>query len=183
MNSSGGRLVASQPWLSQGDVFSSVPVLDVVTANSRAVASLRPGPAMLVTHDCALDKKTGSGRSTIDRISFVRLRDVASLPAQRADLLRGRADELQPYEALYLGEIEGIGESYVLVSDPYFLPALYFATELRQFDGSLEDASPQTLLVPVANDARVGRVSDPVLGLLCNKWIAHWTRLVMEGSV
>ncbi len=166
----------SSQWLGQGDIFSSAPVLDVAEGAPNLVAEFRTGPAMLVTHDCAMDKATNAGAMTVERLAFVRLRSVDALPKQRADLLRSRAHERQPYEAQYLGHVPTLGEMYVLVSDPYFVPIHHFGGLLREFDGPDRDGDRVNFLVATTNDSRVASLADTHLELFRDKWNIQWTR-------
>lgn len=54
------------PWLGQGDIFRAVPVIVVRLVGAGNVeAEATTGPAVLLTHDCAMDKPdkvTGSPR-------------------------------------------------------------------------------------------------------------------------
>lgn len=166
--------VDCEPWLCQGDIFASTLVLDYPElSDGKIVPQLRVGPAMLVTHDCDLDKATASGKPKVERFSFVRLRSVEALPADRIGIIRTSPEKLQPYEAQYLGVIPGIGESYVLVSDPYFLPASYFGFELREYPDHPE---PNRHLTITKNNSRIYRLSDPEIALFRAKWNIHWTR-------
>lgn len=169
--------VASEAWLSQGDIFAHAPVLDYPALSQDLVASSRRGPALLMTHGCALDKQTNAGRPTIERLTFLRLRSVDALPDDRAKMLRSTATELMPYETLYLGMLPKIGESYVLVSDPYFVPGDYFGPDIQNFDDS-HDAGRR--LAITQNDSRSHRLSDEAVELLHAKWIAFWTRKVAQ---
>lgn len=162
-----------EKWLCQGDIFANAPVLDYPNmSDGRLIPQLRNGPAMLVTHDCDLDKLSG-GKPKIERMAFVRLRNVEELPANRADLIRRSNGKLQPYEAQYLGRIPGVGESYVLVSDPYFVPVSYFGTAIVQYPGP----EPNQHLTATANDSRRFRLSNADLTLFRTKWTINWTRL------
>ncbi|WP_155770880.1 MULTISPECIES: hypothetical protein [Mycobacterium] len=129
---------------------------------------------MLINHECALDKMNRRGDATIERLSFVRIRDVAATPDHRQQLLRSNATELQPLEAHYLGHLAGLGESYVVLSDPYYVPASYFGIETRAFAG-LPDGEKR--LAMTSHDTRFGRLTDQSLALFRRKWIAYWTRL------
>lgn len=164
------------PWLSQGDIFANTFVLDYPNfGDDRVLPQLRNGPAMLVTHDCDLDKTTGRGVSKIERLAFVRLRDVESLPTDRAQLIRSSYGKLEPYEAQYLGEIPGIGESYVMVSDPYFVPARNFKYEIREYT---DHEPPNRHFTLTEGDSRRFKLSETEIALYRAKWTAHWTRQV-----
>ena len=177
MTSAGETAAEASPWLCQGDLFSSAPVLYYPDLSQDLLAQLRKGPAMLITHDCALDKMNNRGEAAIERLSFVRIRDLTATPDHRQQLLRTNAAELQPFEAHYLGEVAGFGESYVLLSDPYYLPAGYFGVETRAFTG-LPDGEKR--LAITNHDTRFGRLGDQSLELFRKKWNAYWTRVVPD---
>lgn len=165
--------LSCESWLCQGDIFANAPVLDFPDlSDGRLLPQMRNGPAMLVTHDCDLDKMK-AGKPKIERLAFVRLRNVEELPADRIELIRGSGEKTQPYEAMYLGQIPGIGESYVLVSDPYFVPVGYFKTSIVTYPGP----QPNQHLTVTENDSRRFRLSDADLALFRTKWIINWTRL------
>ncbi len=132
---------------------------------------------MLVNHGCALDKMNRQGEATIERLSFVSVRSVATAQEHRQQLLRTNANDLKPFEVLYLGDLEGLGESYVALSDPYYVPATYFGVEARNFP-ELDEGERR--LGVSCSDNRIGRLSDRSLALFNVKWNAYWTRTVPE---
>lgn len=172
----GHLLVAPLAWLSQGDVFSSVPFIDFLPSGPSGDLSveLTQSAAMLVTHDCALDKKTRAGHSTIEQLSFLPLQSVSALPGERRALVR--RNELQPYEAFYLGDVPDVGEAYVLVSDVYAVPAAHFGVSISAFPEPPEGETPGDYLQAGDRDMRVARPTPGQLELLRSKWNAHWTR-------
>jgi hypothetical protein len=171
-------VVPSGPWLSQGDVFRSVLIGRVVIAKSQPAGRLDRGPAMLVTADCVLDKKTGRGRSTVEYLNFVPLQDVKALDPGRARNLRDSAGELAPYAMLYIGEVEGVGESYAPLAQVFTLPALFLRTELHAYTqeetGEPDVLGSNTRLRASMGDTRVGRVDGVTLRLLKRKWASHY---------
>ncbi|BBX75453.1 hypothetical protein MSHI_33590 [Mycobacterium shinjukuense] len=138
---------------------------------------LRRGPAMLVNHDCALDKMNSRGEATIERLSFVKVHNLSTAPDHRQNLLRTNASQLKPFEAHYLGHVPGLGESYVVLSDPYHLPADYFGVEARSFPNLV---AGEKRLAITNHDTRIGRLSDESLTLFRMKWNAYWTRTVPD---
>ena len=164
------------PWLSQGDIFLSVPIVHLRLSGTGLASDLQSGPGMLVSNDCALDKKTRSGQATIKKLSFLPLRSAAALPADRAALLR--RDEIQPYEALYLGRVPSAGEAYVMVSEVYTLPAEYFGVNISEFNDVPDAQSVGSYLVATREFERMGRLGTDRLELLKTKWNAHWTRRI-----
>lgn len=165
------------PWLCQGDLFTTAPVLYYPNLSQDFVAQLRRGPAMLVNHDCALDKMNRRGEATIERLSFLKIHDLSAAPDHRQNLLRTNASQLKPFDAHYLGYVADLGESYVVLSGPYHLPADYFGVEARSFP-NLEEGEKR--LAITRHDTRIGRLSDESLSLFRMKWNAYWTRAVGE---
>jgi len=169
------------PWLCQGDIFRSVPVLTprVLSDASVIAVSVEVGPALLVTHGCALDK-ANQGVPRIERLNFLPLLAVeASRPDRQSLLRRGK---LQPFEAFYLGDTPEIGESYCVLSEIYALPASYFQPIMQSFEAhpqAPDDA--QDYLMATKNDSRIGRLIESGLALLLDKFNAYWTRRLPEG--
>lgn len=170
---------AHLPWLGQGDIFGDVPVVDVTLDPGGDVrVELPRGPAVLLTHDCAMDKPNRQGLPRVDRLQFARLRSLTSLSADQQRSLRRQADRLGPFEALYVGEVADLGECLLLLSDPYYLPAAYFELGLEGHAGHPE-ADPVNAMyaTPGAHDARIGRLDERQLELLRSKMLAYWARV------
>jgi hypothetical protein len=171
------------PWLCQGDIFRDIPVLiPRILADAMVVAvAVELGPAILVTHNCAMDKQTRSGQPRVERLNFLPLLSLDATDPNRRALLRRRS--LEPYEALYVGPVAEFGETYCVLSEMYPLPARYFRPSIRSFEGHPSAGSDeQQYLVPTVNDTRIGRIDDSVLRLLHDKLNAHWTRRVPAES-
>lgn len=173
MTSDGGVVADVSPWLCQGDLFRTAPVLHYPDLSKDFIVQLRMGPAMLVNHDCALDKLK-KGEATIERFSFLSIRNLAVLPEDRQQLTRTNANELAPFEAHYLGHLVGLGESYVVLSDPWYVPANYFGAHARTF----AEAGNEKRLAIRNHDSRFARLGDASLALFRHKWNAYWTRTV-----
>jgi hypothetical protein len=172
-------LRAHLPWLGQGDIFGDAPVLEIaLQEDDEVTARILRGPAVLLTHDCAMDKPDREGRPRAERLQFARLRSMQTLPADRRRTLAGQARQVQPLEALYLGQVRDLGESFLLLSDPYFLPAAYFGLYFEDYgqhpDGGADSGSYVTA---GRNDSRIGRTDEEQLHLLRLKMLAFWTRL------
>jgi hypothetical protein len=88
------------PWLGQGDIFSSVPVLDVTLSSSGAVqAEVAEGPAVLLSHDCDMDKPDRTtGQPRISRMQFARLRSVDATSPTFQTTLRASKNSVGPFE-------------------------------------------------------------------------------------
>jgi hypothetical protein len=170
-----------RPWLSQGDIFAKVLIPEVGIADSRPQVGQGSGPALLVTHDCTIDKKrTEKSRkvSKLEYLTFLPIHDAAALPPQRREALVATAGDLPPYDALYLGEVDGIGDAYVSLVHPYSLPALLLRTELKEFTAEETGEDADTRIIASIGDTRVGRLNPERVALLQAKWIAVWTRQV-----
>jgi hypothetical protein len=170
------------PWLCQGDIFRDVPVIDVTLADpSRVEVISRSGPAVLLTHDCAMDKPNRRGEPRVERLQFARLRSIDALPPDKQGSLRGSATSSGPFDVLYVGEISDLGESFILLSDPYYLPAAYFALRFDDYTGHPDaGAGSATYAAPGAHDTRLGRLDQAQMDLLRVKMLAFWARVQQE---
>jgi hypothetical protein len=167
------------PWLCQGDIFASVPIIDITLTDAGAVhAAVVEGPAVLLTHDCDMDKPDSStGQPRIQRMQFARLRAVDATPAHYQRNLRTNRNNVGPFEALYLGEIADFGESCILLSDPYYIPSDYFLPTFEDFGGHADAAEGDRYIAAQLHDSRVGRLDEAQLILLRRKMAAFWTRM------
>jgi len=170
---------AHLPWLAQGDIFRDAPVVDVTVAEgSRVEVASRLGPTVLLTHDCAMDKPNSRGEPRVERFQFARLRSIDSLSGDLQRSLRGSSNSLGPFEVLYLGQISDLGESFILLSDPYYLPAAYFALRFVDYTGHPDaDANNALYATPSAHDTRLGRLDQSQIELLRAKMLAFWARV------
>lgn len=171
------RLVRHHDWLSQGDVFSSIPIGWIGIEDSVPVQAIDRGPALLVTAGCVIDKKTGSGRSTLEYLTFLPLRNLAEFDSSKADNARRSADKLTPYGVLYLGSM-GDAEYVAPLAQPFTFPAMLLRPDLRTFDesatGEPDYRGSNTRLCPTVNDTRVGCLAPSVLKLFRSKWAAFF---------
>jgi hypothetical protein len=173
------------PWLCQGDLFSHAPVVMTDLDESGELrSSIDFGPALLLTHDCAMDKPGRDGKPRIDRLQFAAVRSVESVEERLRSQLDPTSDKVGPFEALALGEVAGVGDAFILLSDPYYVPAEYFQLSMVDYsghenagDGSAHFASPSF------RDTRIGRLTEERTNLLRRKMIAYWMRLApAEGN-
>ncbi|TLM87220.1 hypothetical protein [Pseudarthrobacter sp. NamE5] len=166
-------------WLSQGDIFLEVPVPDIHTSS-------RSGPALLVTYNCALDKRTGSGKSKVTHLNFLPVRDVTALqPPDLARNLRSRPTSLTPYTALYLGDVPQVGEGYVNLMECFTLPISEFAVQIEDFSEELSTGDPDEdcfRLVDSSSRTRISTLSSSHHALFLEKWRAHWTGTFQGGN-
>lgn len=157
-----------KPWLCQGDLFLRAPLLSSPLGAAGLTAAMAVGPALLMTHDCVLDKTNKKRVVRAAYATFLPLRKVVLLADDRAALIR--QNTVTPYEALYVGEVPEAGEVYLSLACPATVPLSYFAPELQDFEGEEEPH-----LTATANDTRVGTLTADQVGLLRTKWNAHWT--------
>lgn len=170
------KLVDSADWLSQGDIFSSVPLADVGLRDDHGLHLTQSnGPAVLVTHDCVLDKRNKGGL-TIERIYVLPLLTTTRLDEDLLSTLRGSRGKLKPYEAMYLGEVSDLGECYFVVSDPKLIPAGYFDLTVTDLGHGDLRATPRY------GGARLGKLCDDDVHLLRLKWAVYWTRMLPQGG-
>jgi hypothetical protein len=167
-----------QPWLSQGDIFERVPVLDLISDDAGQLQPTLPlGPALLLTHGCAMDKPDSDGRPRVDWLQFTRLRAIDALPAERKHRLRSGRGSLGPYDVMYLGEVGHLGESFIFLSEPYHLPATYFDLTLDGYTGHADAEPDAKYVTPNRNDTRSSRLDDLQVDFLHKKMLAFWARV------
>lgn len=165
----------NRPWLSQGDIFNSAPMIEIqLTLAGELTSRLFTGPAVLFDHGCVLDKATRRGVSTIKRLSFIPLISLDAIPKEQAQVLRAHPESSTPYSSMYVGEVPEVGESLLRVSDLFSIPSEYFGVEIQSFN---YDAEEHKHAVITSRDTRVCTLDDVRIALLQLKWIAHWTRL------
>ncbi len=126
-------------------------------------------PALLATYDCALDKTNKRAETLATEVTFLPLRSLASLEGNKASIIR--RNTITPYDFFLVGDLPGLGESYVSLNNPSTITLDYFAAELRLFDGD-----PEAHLVATRHDKRFGTLSTEQLSLFRDKWNVHWTR-------
>lgn len=174
-------LVKCDPWFSQGDVFTQIPVWQAGMLSQQTIGR---GPAMLVTRSCDLDKAKNNGLPMIEFMNFLPLQSFPALrdenPNKAAELKRRALEGLDtPYSVLYLGDVPQIGECYAPLTQPYSLPAELFRVSIQNFtEAETGDHDPEAdhrRLMAGANDTRVGRLGDRLASLFHRKWIIHWT--------
>jgi hypothetical protein len=124
-----------------------------------------------------MDKPNSRGEPRAELLQFARLRAIDSLPRDRQMLLRQKRNDLGPFDILYLGEIGELGESFILLTDPYHLPARFFSLKFEDYS-SHPDAEPDARYVtPQANDTRLCRMDEAQVELLRRKMLAFWARV------
>lgn len=154
------------PWLCQGDIFANSPIVDVsVTATTEVQAAVISGPAVLLTHDCDMDKPNRDGTPRVERLQFARLRAVDALPVDRQRTLRSSSDKIAPYEVLHLGDVPDFGESFILFSDPYYFPTVHLEARFVDYDSDGTQEAGRYLTAQ-KNDSRIGRLDVAQLALM-----------------
>ena len=172
---------ANETWLCQGDIFRAAPVLDVQASQDGLTTSLVYGPAVLLTHDCAMDKSRPDASPKAERLQFARLRVVSrTVTPEEATDLRGRRAKTGPFEVMWVGDVSTWGDCMIFLSDPYHVPLSYFEPTMVRYDVLEEDGTPSSpRATPGANDSRIGRLDIDQINLLRLKMLAFWTRLKM----
>ena len=130
---------------------------------------------MLASHGCAIDKKNRRGQSTLEYLAFVPLQAVSEQPLDIQGNLRATAGQLKPYGTLYLGTVEGVGEAYVPLNQPYTIPAQLFRTELHEYNAAEAGSDAGFMVRPTVNDTRTATLSAATLRLFWRKWAIYWT--------
>lgn len=172
-------LVACSEWFSQGDIFNRVPLGPLAEDEAWPEASGEGQPlraALLVTHDCALDKKSRAGGIRIERMHFLPLENVAAQNADKQRVLRRSAREIEPSEVFYLGEIPELEfEAFAVLSHIHTVPARVFNlawVDIVDMQGDVVDRR----LSGGRHHERVAALSDEHGELLKDKLNVYWTR-------
>jgi hypothetical protein len=138
------------------------------------------GPALLVTHDCAMDKPNRDGSPRIRNIHFLPALALSLEDPNRQSLLRKEA--VAPFEAFYVGDVPSLGEVYCVLSEQFSVPSAYFSPALKEFPSDGGEESAAKYLVAKRNGDRFGRVEPNRLALLHDKISAYWTRRAQEET-
>lgn len=164
-------------WLSQGDLFRALPIVETSIQDGIVSTKLVHGPSLLCTHDCELDKRTRAGVSTVKRIQFLPLRSTSALDNSQHGDLQTWQGKLNPARIFHVGNLENLGDVFCDLAEVYALPSEYFAPALREFGNP--DAT-ELMLVATANDTRIGQVDEVQLLLLKKKLMTFMTRFAIE---
>jgi hypothetical protein len=166
------------PWLSQGDVFASVPIFHVYTDVGLTTVNVDgPSlvPALLITLGCQLDKRNRRGVSMVQYLHFL---PIVALDIQNSNLQAIlRREEINPAQAMYIGDVQEIGAAMVNVAETSRVPAAYFGPELRA-PADAAAAQGDMYLFATKNDTRIGCISKERQGILRSKLSAYWSRIV-----
>ena len=150
-----------------------LPLLGAQEAGGEVSSTSNVGPALLLTHDCNLDKARPGSQVRIERLQFLPLADMSVLDRSRQGLLR--KEELNPPEAFFVGQVGRI-EAFVLLSEAFWLPASYFALRLEAFADHPEAEPEARRLVAGRHGNRLGQIEAHRRALLHQKIVAFWTR-------
>lgn len=166
-------------WLSQGDVFQSVPILGLVL-DEQLRAEIQYGPAMLMTHGCAMDKPSGrSLRPRVPHLHFAPVRSILTLTRDRQFELRRRRWRVDPSQVAFLGELPDIGEGYANFSEVYALPAEFFDLTLEvPHEAPCEPARLRLR----SDDVRIASLTSDAAQLVRLKLAKYWARLQPNGG-
>lgn len=172
---------AHLPWFSQGDILERVPIISVDAPIEGSLSVTSPlGPAVLLTHGCAMDKASRAGKPSIRTLHFAPLVAVSHQDPSRQRLLR--AGGLTPYEVMHLGDCGPFGESFIVLSQMYALPTAYFVPTVIAWPDHPAALPDDRYCTPSANASRVGRLDDAQVDLLKRKMNAFWTRLLPKDT-
>lgn len=127
-----------------------------------------------MSYDCALDKRNKAGVLQIKRINFLPLQSLSNLDQGTQGQLRSRPDHDAPFEHLFIGDVDNLGECFVSMSTPARVPSEHFGLYAIEADPS----DPDDLRACASRgDSRIGRLGQDRVTLLRTKWIAYWTGL------
>lgn len=135
------------------------------------------GPALLLTHGCAMDKPNrATSLPRVEFLQFAALRSLSVLEPNIARRLRNR--DSTPYELIYAGETADFGETFVSLTETFHLPATYFSLTFHDFsdDPRSGDGNDGPYVVAGANGDRIGRLEAHQVLDAHLKIIAFWTR-------
>ena len=161
--------------LRQGDLFArlNAPVIDVQVGDRNW--SSHPVPALLVSQNCIIDKRSRAGDPTIRNLQF--------LPARRVDILNDQNREavlrqrnVQPADPFLVGAADDGYEYYALLSELFSVPIEC----LGRLGWDEQDADDWRLTAPDA--VRLGRITDEDLDLLQQKMMAFWAGYRLPNS-
>lgn len=170
-----------RPWLCQGDVFRSVPIVYPRQVDDQIKFESRSGAALLLTENCQLDKiGPGEGQPAIRRLVFAPIWPLTALATSMQRLLREH--QVNPPEGVYLDDI-GVGqETTALLGEAYQLPASYFSVSIQDFHGTPGLEPHAVRLVANRNADRLCSMTTAERLLLHDKMTVFWTRMRAEGS-
>ncbi len=166
-------------WLCQGDIFLRAPLAVIYNEPSAPLGVIVEGPtavpALLITNDCEMDKRTRSGRLKVPYLHFLPLHAMLAQDANLQKVLR--QEGVNPAGALFVGDVPGVGDAIVSLAEVTGVPISFFEPRLLRPD-FLPEATNDMYLVIDANDTRIGTLEESRRELLQAKLAAYWARTV-----
>ena len=130
------------------------------------------GPAVLVSRDCALDKKSAL------RVQFAPARIVADEDKHRQALIL--RDDTSAFEPFHLGVARDGVDYFFNIGESYWLPIDCLGWPIKEFPQFEEHETNRRCCLPT--DERLGWLSPSEAELLRAKMYAFWTGEIPEGS-
>jgi hypothetical protein len=167
-------------WLCQGDLFEEIPIVITESGFVEPNPRMIYGPALLITYDCQLDKRTAKNNPQITRMQFIPIRNLDDLlkPDQVKNGLR--EGKLDPPEAIYIEPAFIKNEGFGLLGEAYTLPATYFGIEIREIGADQSTDGDRMRAHATQFESRICTMSPAELELLKKKMTAFWTGLKAE---
>ncbi len=138
---------------------------------------MREGPALLLTHDCQLDK------SGLSRLQFAPLSAVEGSGVSGSNLGQLRKGWLTPPEAVYLSDAGNGEEAIALLGQAFMIPTAYFDLTVVDFSEHLEhDPELPWHAQAHRHDTRVATMGADEAQLMRWKMAAYWTGEAPEGA-
>jgi hypothetical protein len=169
-----------KPWLCQGDVFSDVPLVVASYENGEVGFTATTGPALLISEDCQIDKRT-SRAGKPKPANFFQLVPVRALSRNQlgSDLVRRLLDgDRNPPALVYLDDVGG-NEALAVLSESFPLPSAYFELDVEDFTGDPRhdpnDPDPVHVVARRPGLHRVAAMSEAERHLLQEKLAFYWT--------
>lgn len=169
---------ACKPWLCQGDVFASIPLaVTSLDDGGSLLAVVDQGPALLLTHDCQLDKRG------LSRVVFAPLSSPDDAGVTGSNLGQLRKGWLTPPEAIYLPDAGNGEEAIALLGQAFTIPTEYFDLALEDFSDHLEHDPEQPWHARARRfDTRAATMSPDETQLMRWKMAAYWTGETPEDA-
>jgi hypothetical protein len=172
------------PWLSQGDIFASVPIPTCRLKSGRVIFGTdEGGPAVLLNDGCILDKRSG-GLPALKRLNLAPLHSMADqgYSSRKAAALRNR--EINPPDPIYVNvqealDIDQDGEAIALISETYALPANYFDLVPLE-DPADEEDGYRAGIARTNRDTRVLTMEAAEVRLLQEKLALFWSGIELD---
>jgi hypothetical protein len=130
-----------------------------------------------------MDKRRRNGDPRTALLQFAPLAQTSQLSRDLAQGLRAQRTSITPLDTLYVGEVNGIGECYISLLDPHYLPIEYFGAQVvDQSAHELCDPADPFHLTPRRRDTRIETLDDEQIHLLQMKMMAFWSRVTPQAE-